>query len=134
MTLSVLQMATQLTRCNDFDQMDAIDRETIINKYGRYEGKFGESTDFGSQTPEMVVINLLVDDGNKSRNNRKMLFEEGYYKIDSDEDEMLKALEFYQNGLINEESFSLILESSNGSWFVLIDVVYCLTEIFELYK
>ena len=75
------EMADELTRCNEFEQMDSIDHEAIIGKYGKYEGKFGESTDFGSQTPEMVVINLLVDDGNKKRSNRKMLFEESYYKI-----------------------------------------------------
>lgn len=35
------------------------------------------SSDFGSLTPEFVVMNLIVDDGNKSRNNRKMMFDEG---------------------------------------------------------
>ena len=75
------EMADELTHYSEFAQMDSIDRDAIINKYGKYEGKFGESTDFGSQTPEMVVINLLVDDGNKSRSNRKMLFQEAYYKI-----------------------------------------------------
>ena len=29
----------------------------------------------------MVVVNLLVDDGNKSRSNRNMLFKEIYRKI-----------------------------------------------------
>ena len=29
----------------------------------------------------MVVVNLLVDDGNKSRSNRNMLFKETYRKI-----------------------------------------------------
>ena len=55
--------------------------EGILNQFGRYEGQFGESTDFGSLSPEMVVVNLLVDDGNQSRSNRRMLFKETYRKI-----------------------------------------------------
>ena len=61
--------------------MDNIDINGILNKYGVYEGQFAESTDFGSLSPEMVVVNLLVDDGDKSRSNRKMLFKETYRKI-----------------------------------------------------
>ena len=74
-------MATELSRYEEFEQMDAINRESILEKYGHYEGQFGESTDFGSMSPEMVIVNLLVDDGDKSRSNRKMLFKESYRKI-----------------------------------------------------
>ena len=81
LTSAAQEMATELGNCQEFEQMDSIDREGILNKYGQYEGNFGESTDFGSLSPEMVVINLLVDDGNKSRSNRKMLFKENYRKI-----------------------------------------------------
>ena len=75
------EMATELSHYEEFEQMNEIDRDSIIEKYGHYEGQFGESTDFGSMTPEMVVINLLVDDGDKNRSNRKMLFKETYRKI-----------------------------------------------------
>jgi uncharacterized protein YkwD len=81
LTSAAQEMAEELGKCQDFDQMDSIDRESIINKYGRYEGQFGESTDFGSLSPEMVVVNLLVDDGNQSRSNRRMLFKETYRKV-----------------------------------------------------
>ena len=74
-------MAEELSHYEEFEQMDAINRDSILEKYGQYEGQFGESTDFGSMSPEMVVVNLLVDDGNKSRGNRKMLFKETYRKI-----------------------------------------------------
>ena len=74
-------MAEELSHYEEFEQMDTINRDSILEKYGRYEGQFGESTDFGSMSPEMVVVNLLVDDGNKSRGNRKMLFKETYRKI-----------------------------------------------------
>ena len=75
------EMSTELAQFQDFEQMDQIDRTSILEKYGHFEGQFGESTDFGSLSPEMVVVNLLVDDGNKSRSNRKMLFKETYRKI-----------------------------------------------------
>ena len=81
LTSAAQEMATELGHCQEFEQMDSINREEILDKYGRYEGQFGESTDFGSLSPEMVVVNLLVDDGNKSRSNRKMLFKETYRKI-----------------------------------------------------
>ena len=74
-------MAEELSHYEEFEQMDEINRDSILEKYGHYEGQFGESTDFGSMSPEMVVVNLLVDDGNKSRGNRKMLFKETYRKI-----------------------------------------------------
>ena len=81
LTGAAQEMASELGHYQEFEQMDNIDRSGIISKYGEYEGQFGESTDFGSLTPEMVVVNLLVDDGNKSRSNRKMLFKESYRKI-----------------------------------------------------
>ncbi len=81
LTSAAQEMAEELGQCQEFDQMDSIDRESIINKYGHYEGQFGESTDFGSLSPEMVVVNLLVDDGNQSRSNRRMLFKETYRKV-----------------------------------------------------
>ena len=81
LTSAAQEMAQELGHYQEFEQMDQINREDIIDKYGHYEGQFGESTDFGSLSPEMVVVNLLVDDGNKSRSNRKMLFKETYRKI-----------------------------------------------------
>ena len=75
------EMASELSHYEEFEQMNSINREEILEKYGQYEGQFGESTDFGSLSPEMVVINLLVDDGDQRRANRKMLFKETYRKI-----------------------------------------------------
>ena len=58
-----------------------INREEIVEQYGKYEEAFAMSTDFGSVTPEFVTMNLIVDDGNKSRSNRQMMFDGKYYKI-----------------------------------------------------
>jgi hypothetical protein len=81
LTSAAQEMANELSHYDEFEQMNNINRERILEKYGHYEGQFGESTEFGSMTPEMVVVNLLVDDDNKSRSNRKMLFKETYRKI-----------------------------------------------------
>ena len=81
LTSAAKEMASELGHCKEFEQMDKIDRNGILCKYGGYEGQFGETTDFGSLSPEMVVVNLLVDDGNKNRKNREMLFKEVYQKI-----------------------------------------------------
>ena len=81
LTSAAQEMATELSHYDEFEQMDGINRDNILEKYGHYEGQFGESTDFGSMSPEMVIVNLLVDDGDKSRSNRKMLFKDSYRKI-----------------------------------------------------
>lgn len=40
--------------------------------------------DFGSSTPELVAINLLVRDGDLSRDNRKFLVSPDLIKIEID--------------------------------------------------
>ena len=34
------EMANELSKCQEFEQMDAIDRTGILSKYGEYEGHF----------------------------------------------------------------------------------------------
>ena len=74
-------IANEMTFHDDLASMNKINRQQIIDSYGVYEGEFGQSTDFGSQTSELVVMNLVVDDGNSQRRNRKMLFNEKFTKI-----------------------------------------------------
>ena len=74
-------LSNEMTYHKDFISMDKIDRTKIIAEYGQFEGSFGQSTDFGSQTPEMVVMNLIVDDGDPQRRNRTMLFSDKFTKI-----------------------------------------------------
>ena len=74
-------LVNEMTLYNDFSSMNKINRQQIIGDYGVYEGEFGQSTDFGSQTSELVVMNLIVDDGDSQRRNRKMLFNEKFTKI-----------------------------------------------------
>ena len=74
-------LANEMTLYDDLASMNKINRQQIIDDYGVYEGEFGQSTDFGSQTSELVVMNLVVDDGDSQRRNRKMLFNEKFTKI-----------------------------------------------------
>ena len=74
-------MVKEMIKFKEIEEMGQIDRKVIIKKHGHYDGKLGESSDFGSVRPLLTCINLLVDDGNKSRSNRKMLFKETYRKI-----------------------------------------------------
>lgn len=47
-----------------------LDLDKLISRHGRIVGNFSEAIDYGSASPEMVVINLLVDDGDSNRGNR----------------------------------------------------------------
>ena len=72
------EMVKEMSKFNEIEEMDAVDRKSIIKKYGHYDGSLGESTDFGSVTPVLTCINLIVDDGNESRSNRKLMFKENF--------------------------------------------------------
>ncbi len=78
LTEAAQEMAKEMSKFNEIEEMDAVDRKAIIKKYGHYDGTFAESTDFGSVTPVLACINFIVDDGNENRSNRKLLFKEDY--------------------------------------------------------
>ena len=47
--------------------------EEIIEKYGTFCGNFSRAIDFGGETPEQVLTNLIVSDGDPSRGQRESL-------------------------------------------------------------
>ena len=55
------------------DKICEIDLDSIIKKYGSFSGTFDNILDFGNSTPELIVISLLVNDGDPSRTNREIL-------------------------------------------------------------
>jgi len=57
----------------DPSQIGTIDMNAIIDKYGSFQGNFSRAMEFGGSTPEQVVINLLVSDGDKTRSQRDAL-------------------------------------------------------------
>ena len=57
------------------------DMEEIINKYGSFSGSFSRAMDFGGETAEMAIINLVVSDGDPSRGQRESLLSTEIKKI-----------------------------------------------------
>ena len=57
----------------DPEKINDIELDPIIKKYGSFSGTFNNAMDFGSSTPELVVISLIVSDGDSTRSNREFL-------------------------------------------------------------
>ena len=57
----------------DSNGLESKDMEEIINQYGSFSGSFSRAMDFGGESPEQAVINLIVSDGDKSRGQRESL-------------------------------------------------------------
>ena len=55
------------------ENIDQIDVNLIIKKYGSFTGVFNNAIDFGSTTPELVLISLIVSDGDSTRYNREFI-------------------------------------------------------------
>ena len=58
---------------SDPNDLGSIDMEEIINKYGSFGGSFSRAMDFGGETPEQALVNLIVSDGDTSRGQRESL-------------------------------------------------------------
>jgi len=63
------------------DANQNVELEGIIKKQGKYTGIFRRLVQLGSNTPELVVISLVVGDGDKSRQYRDALLSENLNKI-----------------------------------------------------
>ena len=65
----------------EVDEMDKIDIPKIMEQYGNFKGEFNQAMEFGSENPEEIVINLLVSDGDSSREYRNILLNPKLKKI-----------------------------------------------------
>ena len=74
-------LSDELSRIKEFNAINNVNRENILNRYGRIEGFFGETTDYGSDSLELLICSLLIDDGRIQRNNRKLLFDNKFNYI-----------------------------------------------------
>ena len=54
------------------------DSDEIISKYGKVVGSYSEIIEEGSETVEILILNLLVDDGDSNRNNRNNLLNKSH--------------------------------------------------------
>jgi hypothetical protein len=66
---------------SDTGELANKDMEEIINKYGSFSGSFSRAMDFGGETPEMAIINLVVSDGDPSRGQRESLLSTEIQKV-----------------------------------------------------
>ena len=66
---------------SDTGEVGNKDMEEMINKYGSFSGSFSRAMDFGGETPEMAIINLVVSDGDPSRSQRESLLSNEINKI-----------------------------------------------------
>ena len=57
----------------DPSQIGGVDMNALIEKYGSFVGSFNRVMECGGATPEQIVTNLLVSDGDKSRGQRDAL-------------------------------------------------------------
>jgi len=112
----------------DSNDLENIDMEEIINKYGSFSGSFSRAMDFGGETPEQAVINLIVSDGDKSRGQRESLLSTEIKRIgvaNGDHDtyrhctaivtctEFENTVDDDDNGLLEEEPPSKNLDKDN---------------------
>lgn len=81
LSMACAETCDEMTKYSTVEKTSYIDHQAIIDKYFTISGEFGQSIDFGSETPEFVLMNLIVDDGDPRRKNRRMLFNGNYYKV-----------------------------------------------------
>ena len=63
------------------DELDSIDLDKLIEKYGNYTGDLRRALDFGGETPEQVLVNLIISDGDPSREQRESLLHPNLTKV-----------------------------------------------------
>ena len=49
-----------------------------MKKHGKLIAKYGENLSFGFEKPDEIVLQMVIDDGQKSRGHRENLFDEAF--------------------------------------------------------
>ena len=65
----------------DPDHIGDIDLNSLIAKYGSFSGVFENIIEFGNNSPELIVTNCIVCDGNPDRENRNILLSKDLLKV-----------------------------------------------------
>ena len=65
----------------DPNEVDKINTDEIIQKYGFFRGNLNREIDFGNETPEQIVISMIVSDGDPSRCHRDLLLGTEFKKV-----------------------------------------------------
>jgi hypothetical protein len=61
-----------------YDNLESLDIDKYIQKYGSFSGKFSRMMDFGGTTPRRVINNLVTCDGDQTRGYRLSLFSKDF--------------------------------------------------------
>ena len=62
-------------------QLAGVDMSSIIDKYGSFTGAFNRVMECGGSTPEQIVMNLLVSDGERNRTQRNALLNKSLKRV-----------------------------------------------------
>ena len=104
------------------DEIEKVDMDPIINKYGSYKGSFSRAIDFGGERPENVVVYLMVCDGDRSRGQRNTLLNPdvklvgvgtgkhpsfGYFSVIITCIQFKNKIDSDDNGLLDAESLAI---------------------------
>ena len=65
----------------DQNNISDINMNSLIKKYGSLSGIFENIIDFENNSPEMIVTNCIVCDGNPERENRNILLSKDLLKV-----------------------------------------------------
>ena len=68
-------------KATDPDDIGDIDLNSLILNYGSFSGVFENIIEFGNNSPELIVTNCIVCDGNPDRENRNILLSKDLLKI-----------------------------------------------------
>jgi len=63
------------------DEIDNINIDEIMQKYGTFVGSMNRELDLGNETPEQIVMSLITSDGDPSRGHRDNLLNTHLKKI-----------------------------------------------------
>ena len=71
------ELLEDIQRC-DPENIDSIDMNAIVSKFGDYSGSFGRIMEFGGSSPQQIVTNIVVCDGDKSRSQRENILNKDF--------------------------------------------------------
>ena len=79
MNLLAFDSLSNILKSKSFEEIeDNNDLDSLIDKYGTISGAFAQSIEFGTNTAEMLVANLIIDDGDDARGNRLNIFKPNF--------------------------------------------------------
>lgn len=65
----------------DPNEIEKINYDEIIEKYGAFQGNVNRELDFGNETPEQIVMSIITSDGDPTRSHRDNLLSTNLKKI-----------------------------------------------------